>query len=264
MRNNWVAIYDGSKDGTAVFVSDSITEFTQYEPAEFIGKTGYSIFYPDDYPNVEKMHIYNVRNQHMSSMVTHRLVKKNGECVECAAVVITCYDLVVICHYSLDVNSLQHKMRVSAVDEWYSGLSEKRLQKVASWKVHKDYKASGDQIWDQNNRVKPQEKRVCLVLNRFTQQLNIVYASSLATEILGVDPAIALGQPIYNFIPPDDAMALHYLVEVAKAHDMIFRVRFDWIMDKEKGVSEQMEGISLCIDDGIVMVLRSAPRIILN
>ncbi|CAO3648431.1 unnamed protein product [Mucor hiemalis] len=170
------------------------------------------------------------------------------------------------CHLSLfpHVNSLQHKMRVSAVDKWYSGLSDTKLQKVASWKVHKDYKASGDQIWDQNNRVKPQEKRVCLVLNRFTQHLNIVYISSLATEILGVDPISIMGRSIYDFIPPDDCVALHYLIEVAKTHDMIFRVRFDWYVNKEKGVSQQVEGISLCIDDGIVMVLRSAPRIILN
>jgi hypothetical protein len=91
-----------------------------------------------------------------------------------------------------------------------------------------------------------------------------MYASSLAYEVLGLNPVTTLGRSIYDFLPEIDCMSLQTHMDLAKKHDMMFRLRFDWVINDEKGVSEQVEGITSCTNDGLVMILRLAPRTILR
>lgn len=42
---------------------------------------------------------------------------------------------------------------------------------------------------------------------------------------------------------------------------MVIRLRFDWVIDREKEITEPVEAITSCTDDGLVMVLRLAPRL---
>jgi PAS domain-containing protein len=129
MRNNWIAIYDTSPEGRLIYASESITEHTQFELDEIVGKTAYSTFHPSDHANVKNAHVQNVYNERMSSMTSYRHLCKNGNYIPIESVVICCYDLMVICNYILDENSIEHKMRVSAADEWYVCIPDGPLQK---------------------------------------------------------------------------------------------------------------------------------------
>lgn len=69
----------------------------------------------------------------------------------------------------------------------------------------------------------------------------------------GLHISSAIGQPSYN-----------YTFDVAKERDMVVRLIFDWIMDREQGLTEQVEGVTSCTDGGLVMVLRLSPKFIMN
>ncbi|KAI8637630.1 hypothetical protein BD408DRAFT_374890 [Parasitella parasitica] len=45
---------------------------------------------------------------------------------------------------------------------------------------------------------------------------------------------------------------------------MVVRLRFDWIIDHQNNISEPVEAIVSSTDDGIIMVTRLAPRMLIN
>lgn len=260
MRKNWITIYDNSPEGRILYASDSITDCLQFEPEEVLGRPAFSLFHPDDVENIKKNHALNVNNERMSSMSTFRYLCKAGSYVSVDVVVIYCYDTLVSCSYILDENSIEHKMRVSSIDEWYHCIPDGPLQQVAPWKTYQDVLISRDKVWIDNHLTKPPQKRVCLILNRFSDDLEILHASSLAFELLGLDPVGCIGQSIYNFLPELDCLSLQTHVDLSKKHDIMFRLRLDWILDEASNLSEQVEGITSCTNDGLVMILRLAPR----
>jgi hypothetical protein len=264
MGRNWITFYDTSPEGRVIYTSDSVTDHTLFEPNELVGRTAYSIFHPGDQANVKNAHVQNVYNERMSSMIAYRHLCRNGEYIQIESLVICSYDFIVTCNFILEEDSTEHKMRVSAADEWYVCIHNGPLQKVSTWKVHKKLNITRDELWKDDQVVRTLEKRVCLILNRFTDSLEIVYASSLAYEVLGLDHVKCLGNSIYDYLPEIDCMSLQTHMNLSKRHDMMFRLRFDWNVNGEKGVSEQVEGVVSCTDDGLVMVLRLAPRTILR
>ena len=106
------------------------------------------------------------------------------------------------------------------------------MRKVVGWKVHKDINITKDQLWINDQLDKPPpEKRVCFILNRFTDDLDIVYASTMASELLNMDPVLCLGQSIYDFLPEEDSIAFRSIVDLAKIHESVFKLRFDWLVN---------------------------------
>lgn len=262
MKKNWFTIFDNTKDGRTLFVSDSVRDCIQYEPEELMGKTAFEFFHPNDIENIKTNHRMNVNNEFMSSMSTFRYRCKPGNYIMVDVVVIYCYDTLVVCNYVVNEEyALEHKMRISQIDEWYLCIPEGPLQHVSGFKKYPDLPIPNDKVWTGTDQlVKPPQKRVYLILNRFSDGLDIMFASSLASELLGIDAESCIGRSIYDFLPELDCLSLQTHVDLSKKHDIMFRLRFDWIIDKESNLSEQMEGITSCTNDGLVMVLRLAPR----
>ncbi|KAG2232001.1 hypothetical protein BDF21DRAFT_421796 [Thamnidium elegans] len=264
MSNNWIAIYDNSLEARLVYVSESITDYTGWEPEEIIGVEAYDLFHPGDHESIRKVHIANVLNEKMSSMVSYRFKCKNDGYVPVETIVHYCHDVLISCNFIYDINSLDHKMRANTVDEVYACLADGSLQFCGAW-GDKQYKIEeafiADSLWVDNRVVKTQEPRFCLILNRFSDALNIVYASKLGQELVLLDVPNAIGLPFYDFVLDRDIEVLQRQIDLAKEHDMVVRLRFDWVIDRQKGVSEPVEAITSCTNDGLVMVLRLSPRL---
>ncbi|KAG2211656.1 hypothetical protein INT47_008753 [Mucor saturninus] len=267
MRDNWITIYDNSADGKVIFASDNITEVTGFEPAELVGREAFSLYHPDDNDSIRKVHASNVHNEKMSSMSTYRHKCKNGDYVLVETVVIYCYDILTTCNYVYKKDSIEHKMRASTVDEVYFCLPNGTVKKTGGWRNNKEVKESIlpiDVVWENRQIRRPQERRFCLILNRFTDMLSIVYASSLATELVSMDINDIYGKPFYNYVSDCDLNSMQSQMNLAKERDMVVRLRFDWIIDREKGLTEQVEGVTSCTDDGLLMVLRLSPKFIMT
>lgn len=267
MRDSWITIYDNSPDGRVIYASESIKELTGFEPAELVGREAFSLYHADDNDSIRKVHASNVHNEEMSSMATYRHKCKNGDYILVETVATYCYDILVTCNYVFDEASIEHKMRASTVDEVYFCLPNGTVKKAGAWKNKQELKGNAvplDKIWVNKKIERPQERRFCLILNRFTDMLNIVYASSMVEELVSMNIPYSIGQSLYNYISDRDLDSIRFQMNLAKERDMVVRLRFDWIIDREKGLTEQVEGIAGCTDDGLVLVLRLSPKFIMN
>lgn len=74
----------------------------------------------------------------------------------------------------------------------------------------------------------------------------------------------AIGQPSYNYAFDCDLDKVQSKLNLAKERKMVVRLIFDWIMDREQGLTEQVEGVTSCTNGGLVMMLRLLPKFIMN
>ena len=74
------------------------------------------------------------------------------------------------------------------------------------------------------------EPRAALILNRFTRNLTIMYATDAVTQILGLTPAELAGRPFYECIQPNCVEEAEQCLERAKENESIAYLRF-WYKD---------------------------------
>lgn len=74
------------------------------------------------------------------------------------------------------------------------------------------------------------EPRAALILNRFTRNLNIMYATDAVAQILGLVPNELLDRPFYECIQPNCIEEAEKCLESAKANESIAYLRF-WYKD---------------------------------
>jgi hypothetical protein len=74
------------------------------------------------------------------------------------------------------------------------------------------------------------EPRAALILNRFTRNLTIMYATDAVTQILGLRPGELLERPFYECIQPNCIDEAEKCLESAKANESIAYLRF-WFKD---------------------------------
>ncbi|KAF8978043.1 hypothetical protein BGZ46_006867 [Entomortierella lignicola] len=106
-----------------------------------------------------------IMNDPVASQVTAKFGRKDGSTVYCHVVGSICYDMI----------------------------------EFARIKRHHEAFRS---TW--NTKLMEPEVRVCLLLNRFTRNLVVMYASSACKRVLYIYPDVITGKPILLFIRSDD------------------------------------------------------------
>lgn len=267
MRNNWITILDNSPEARFLYVSESITDHTGWEQDELIGVGAYELFHPGDHNSLRKVHMANIYNEKMSSMVSYRFRKKDGTYFYIEMIAHYCYDVLIGANFIYDENSLDHKMRCNTVDEVFNCLPDGSLQLAGAWNDRQEHLRKTlemENITKENRVLINRERRFALIVNRFTEVLNIVYVSKYASELVSLEVADAIGTSFYQYVQEKDYLPLKAQIDLARKHHMIVRLRFDWVIDPDKGYSESVEAIASCTDDGLVMVFRLSPRLFVN
>ncbi|ORE09714.1 hypothetical protein BCV72DRAFT_55930 [Rhizopus microsporus var. microsporus] len=265
MKNSWIVIYDNSASTTIVFVSDTITEVCGWTPEELLGQPGSELIHPEDQLNLLKMHTVNIVKERMATMVSYRFLRKDRSYITVESIINYCYNLLIVANYIYDENGLDHRMRVNTVDEVFICQPGGALKLAGAWNERKENVLriiKTAQLWGGNMSFSS-EKRFCLILNRFTDLLYIVYATDMIEELVSLPISEVVGQSIFDFVNEHDIPALKAHIDMAKEHSLVARLRFDWVIDRKSSLSEPMEGIVTSTDDGIVMVLRLSPRLIM-
>ncbi|KAK4511027.1 uncharacterized protein ATC70_012233 [Mucor velutinosus] len=267
MSDNWITIWDNTAEARTIYVSESITPLTGWEPKDIIGKEGFEQFHPEDRDNLHKVHLMNVYNEKMSSMVSYRYLTRNSSYIKLETIIHYCHDVIIGCNYLYDENSMEHKIRANTVDEVFVCQPDGRLEAAGLWNDQKTKakpKVAKEKVWQDNRLILSQERQFCLILNRFAEDLNIVFASNMATELVSLDVQKAIGTSFFDYVNEKDAHYLDSQIDLAREQNMVVRLRFDWIIDYENNISEPVEAIVSSTDDGIVMVTRLAPRMLVN
>ncbi|KAG0325134.1 hypothetical protein BGZ99_001044 [Dissophora globulifera] len=120
-------------------------------------------------------------------------------------------------------------------------------------RIKRHHEAFTANRWDMHG-MEP-EPRVCMILNRFSRNLIIMYASSACERIFHIDPDHILGKPILLFIRADDLASFVEQMDMVKAAAAITYIRF-WFQSPRLRQEIPCEAMLFGATDGIVAVMR--------
>ncbi|KAI8084969.1 uncharacterized protein BX664DRAFT_338218 [Halteromyces radiatus] len=267
---SFIVTYDNSELCCIKYVSETATEILGWELDELIGQPVYGYFDPVQIPSLERIHISNVMNEKLCSMVSYRFRHKNGSYVMLQTVVHYCYDTVVTTNWVYDPESVGYRQRMNSVDEAFvvKPNGELELASMGSfpWRPRDlndsmKYSLKVSQRWNSKSQVEhEQEPRFYLLLNRYSDLMNVVYVSDMISNVLGVQSEDCLGKSLYQLVHPHDRVVVEAQCMAAKSHYVTARIRFDWIVDETKNIYQPVDTIVCGATDGLVMAVRLAPK----
>ncbi|KAG0208454.1 hypothetical protein BGX28_000592 [Mortierella sp. GBA30] len=217
-----------------LWVSSSFEDCLGYEPDEVLGKEAYDYVVKDDVPDSRATHQESVFNDMVASQIIVRYRHKDGRPVTTLIVFSFCYEFIVNCATVLDVDDKSF---------WNHSTAMTRIVEPKE-QAH---------TWDPNG-LEP-EPRVCMILNRFSRALAVLYASPSCEFILHIDAEEIIGKPFLLFIRADDLTSFVEQVDLAKSTDAITHMRF-WFQSPTWPQEIPCEAILFGSSDGLVIVMR--------
>ncbi|KAI8349002.1 hypothetical protein B0O80DRAFT_174127 [Mortierella sp. GBAus27b] len=216
-----------------------------YEPEEVIGKSTNKIISPDDQADMTDFRKEYYKNDHMGSQTAVRLTRKDGVVLSVALFASLCNDFSVVIMTILDPG---HQRRIHSTT-----INRKTGFKREFERMKRHRQAFTGNSW--NWQAMETEARVCLIINRYTRNLTIMYASSACEKVLHVDPDEITGKPVLLYIRSDDMGPFVEQVDVVKESTTVSLIRF-WFQSPNWPQEIPCEGIIVGTTDGIVAVAR--------
>ncbi|KAF9357635.1 hypothetical protein BGX26_003367 [Mortierella sp. AD094] len=288
--NNFIAFHDLSPGGNFLWVSSSIIDVLGYTSEDLIGVSGYDIIVPEDIPITRVVHKENLLNDLVASQVVIRYIAKDGRCIPCICVFSLCYDFLLNCVTAVDPNagdlgSIDCRVKLQTylciIDSALNlpGLSSSRkdsrvraclanrhlrahsaaMTRIVGSKreeferLQRHHRAFAASSWNHNG-MEP-EPRIRMILNRFSRDLIIMYASPACESVFHIDPEQIVGKPILLFVRAGDLTSFVEQVDVIKSSTAIIHMRF-WFQSPNWPEEIPCEAMLFGCADGIVALMR--------
>ncbi|KAF9166679.1 hypothetical protein BGX21_005708 [Mortierella sp. AD011] len=146
-----------------------------------------------------------------------------------------------------DIDMTQSAHKDVAMDDLVAGQEFERIKRH-----HKAFQADSN-LWNAHGF--ETEPRVCMILNRFTRSLVVMYASSACEIIFNIKPEQIEGKPILLFVRADELGSFVEQVDVSKSSGAIMQIRF-WFQSPNMSHEIPCEAVLFGSTDGIVAVMR--------
>ncbi|KAK3828867.1 MAG: hypothetical protein J3Q66DRAFT_323777 [Benniella sp.] len=219
--DNFISFHDLTPEACFLWASSSITACLGYDPDEVVGMKAYNIIHKDDIEHVKLTHQESVLNEMVGTQLLLRIKAKNDSYVPCMVIFSLCYDYIVSC-YTVVEQSVSTMRKVSAHSAAMTSLVGSREMEFE--RIHRHHQAFRENTWNANSL--DLEPRICMLLNRFTRNLVVLYASPSCEIILNVDPEMIVGKPFLLFIRSDDLATFVEQADRAKATTVVTHMRF--------------------------------------
>ncbi|KAG0313493.1 hypothetical protein BGZ97_010111 [Linnemannia gamsii] len=226
--NNFISIHDLTPEGRTLWVSDSIYDCLGYTPEEFLQTTTYELLHPDDVAIASVTHREHVLNDMVATQIVLRFRAKDGSYVANTSFFSLCYDFIINCTTIVDPAAEFERIR-------------------------RHHEAFSSEAWN-TGELAP-EARACMILNRFSRNLGVLYASPSCEDILQVDPEEIVGKPLLLFIRADDLAAFVEQADFAKTSTVMTHMRF-WFQSPNCPHEIPLEAMLFGCADGMVAILR--------
>ncbi|KAK3825268.1 MAG: hypothetical protein J3Q66DRAFT_384514 [Benniella sp.] len=247
---SFISFHDLSTDGRFLWASPTVYDVLGYEAEELVGRCGYDIVYPEDQSQGKEFHKETFINDLVASQIVVRYRGKDGRPVPCVCVISLCYDFLVNSATVLDQTAEAYLKRRAHSSLMTSRVGSKK-EEFERMKRHHDAFAAN--TWD--HQMMEPEARVCLILNRFTRSLIVIYASSACEKVFHVDPDDITGKPILLYIRADDLAPFVQQVDLTKSSTSISQMRF-WFQSPNWPREIPCEAMIFGAADGIVAIVR--------
>ncbi|KAF9273133.1 hypothetical protein BGZ68_001773 [Mortierella alpina] len=233
---NFISFHDLTPAAHFLWASSSIEDCLGYTPEEIINVSPYDLLIKDDIPITQTAHTENVLNDMVATQVTVRYRHKDGSAVPVLCIFSVCYEYIVTCITVLEMDG--------------TPLQSKQEEFARIKRHHKAFKATS---WNAQG-LEP-EFRVCMILNRYSQSLGVLYASPSCEHVLHIDAEAIVGKPFLLFIRADDLGAFVEQVGVAKSTSAITHMRF-WFQSPNWPQEIPCEATLFSAADGLLVIMR--------
>ncbi|KAF9982304.1 hypothetical protein BGZ65_003015 [Modicella reniformis] len=248
--DNFISFHDLTPEAHYLWASPTIYDVLGYEPEEVVGMRAYNYIFSDDIADSRTAHKENLINDLVASQIVLRYKDKDNRPVYCACVFSLCYDFIVNCATMLDPGAEAY-VQLRAHSSAMTRLVGSKKEEFERMKRH--HEAFTANTW--NHKVMEPEARVCLIINRFSRNLIVMYASSACEKVFHMDPDQITGKPILLFLRSDDLASFVEQVDIIKTSTAITQMRF-WFQSLNWPQEIPCEAIIFGSADGIVAVVR--------
>lgn len=220
---------DLTPDCNILFASESLSDILGWRAEDVRGRSVFDYFHPDEVPFARSIHSRGVLLDKAASLHYVRILSVGGRWVSCECCFTVVHDVLVAC------TSIYRR----------SEKSERRAMEGAQ--IRRLFSSSPrDPRYHMLEHLSPKfkmppverEPRAALILNRFTRNLTVMFATNAIASVLGLAPEQIKDKSFYRCIQerclPD---ALHCL-ESAKANDSIAYLRF-WSRDPREAEDDE-------------------------
>ncbi|KAG0245842.1 hypothetical protein B0O80DRAFT_274097 [Mortierella sp. GBAus27b] len=250
--DNYISFHDLTLGANFLWVSPSVQDVLGYTPEDLIGCPTYDYIHPEDIPLTKVTHKENLKNDLVASQIVIRYIAKDGRFIPCIAVFGLCYDFIFNCATLLDPNVYAYKqLRAhSTAMTRMVGSKKKEFERI-----RRHHEAFASNAWKWNLQGMEPEPRVCVIMNRYTRNLVVMYASSACELVFRVDPDHIVGRPFLLYIRADDLAPFVEQTDFVRSNTSITHMRF-WFQSPNWPQEIPCEAMLCAAADGMVAVVR--------
>ncbi|CAN8102269.1 unnamed protein product [Discula destructiva] len=216
-----MTIHNLTPDCNVLFASESINDILGWPSDHVQGRSVFDFFHPDEVPFARSIHSRGILLDKAASLHYVRVLAANGQWVSCECCFTVVHDVLVAC---TSIYRRGEKSERRAIE----GAQIRRLFSSSP----RDPRYHMLEHLSPKFKMPPMERepRAALILNRFTRNLTIMFATNAVAAVLGLTPDQLKSKSFYRCIQerclPDAVKCL----ESAKANDSIAYLRF-WSRD---------------------------------
>lgn len=219
MDTTFITIHDLSEEARILYSSDSIVDILGHTPDEVVNRSSWEFFHPEEVPVAKELHSRGVRLDKAAVLSYCRIRNRQGDWVGCECCFSVVYDVMVCCTsiYHRGPSSQKRAAEAPIVRRLFASSPQDPRYHMLSHLSSKFTLGPEEQT---------HEPRAALFLNRFTQTLTIMYATSGIEEIIGIPSEEMRGRSFYYCIEPNCLNDAVRCLETAKGNDSIAYLRF--------------------------------------
>lgn len=229
-------VTDLTPDANILFASDSIFDILGYQPDEVQGKSCFDYFHPKEVPFARSIHRRGVLLDKAAVLHYARILARNGEWVSCECCFTVVHDVLVACT-SIYLKGTKSESRYLAHIFSDAATNTEKGRAIDAPQIRRIFSSSPrDPRYHMLEHLSPKfkmpamehEPRAALILNRFTRNLSIMFATNAVTSILGLRPHEIKDKAFYEIIQENCLQNAIQCLESAKANESIAYLRFNY------------------------------------
>ncbi|KAF9204090.1 hypothetical protein BGZ49_005711 [Haplosporangium sp. Z 27] len=253
LPKSYIAFHDLSPKATYLWVSPSVTDILGYTPEELIGTSPYDIIMLDDTPQIATVHKDVLEDDLFASQVNVCVRAKDGSKIIFTTLMNLCYDMGVSCATVLELNPTDSEQLEAQPDA--KRHTSSRIRKEEFNRVKDHHKSFQRSIKLSDSGAMETEPRVCMILNRFSRNLIVMYASQSCEVVFNVKPEEIEGKPILLFVRADEMGTFMEYMDMSKSSVAIIHTRF-WFQSPGSRYSVPCDVVLLGGSDGILAIVK--------
>ncbi|ORY58249.1 uncharacterized protein BCR38DRAFT_78908 [Pseudomassariella vexata] len=224
MEKTFMTIHNLSPDANILFASESIGDILGYYPHEIQGKSCFDYFHPDEVPFARTVHSRGVLLDKAAVLHYLRVRARDGQWVSCECCFTVVHDVLVACTSIYRRGEKSERRAIEAP----------QIRRIFS-SSPRDPRYHMLEHLSPKFKMPPMERepRAALILNRFSRNLPVMFATNAVASILGVRPDQIQGKSFYECIAENCYADAVGCLESAKSNDSIAYLRF-WYRDPRR------------------------------